>query len=116
MIYFVVFVVKMQITSLCGVNILASPSTVESSSSLSTSTQEKPRDSWALDSMLQSSFFSGIPTGSASASPNLFANFSNNKPKTPGKLSDLIETTSVCDLHNQKAEFIIRKKRNWCVV
>ena len=67
---------------------LASPSTVESSSSMLTSTQEKPRDSWALDSMLQSSFFSGISTGSASASPNLFANFPNNKSKTPGKLND----------------------------
>ena len=67
---------------------LASPSTVESSSSMSTSTQEKPRNSWALDSMLQSSFFSGISTGSASASPNLFANFPDNKSKTPGELID----------------------------
>ena len=66
--------------------VLAAPtSTVESTSSVSATNQEKPRDSWALDSMLQSSFFSGIPSGSASASPNLFANFPTNKSKTPGK-------------------------------
>ncbi len=64
---------------------LAPPSSTQVESSVAPTNQSKPRDSWGLDSMLQSSFFSGIPTGSASASPNLFANFPSNKSATSGK-------------------------------
>ena len=69
---------------LCFVVLAPTVSTAVTSAS-EAKPNDKPRDSWALDSMLQSSFFSGIPSHSANASPNLFAGFNTDKPKQQGK-------------------------------